>query len=158
MYPTRSAVICNTDGKENTKDVDVKVTFIWLSCTLAVVTSDVNGIIRSPAIVVDVICIYIQKSILWYDSIPHRASVSIPERGTTPLSFIDDVCHTLPFAFKRVLSIAVIERSTMPSKTNRYPIVDILSLISVEMVFNLLPNVRLDGMDTRPQAIASLRL
>jgi len=63
----------------------------------------------------------------------------MPEHGTIPF-FIDDVCHIGPFAFKRVLSIAVIERSTNPSKTNRYPIVDILSFISVEMVFNLLSN------------------
>ena len=57
------------------------------------------------------------------------------------------------------MSIAVIEGSTTnPSATNRYPIVDILSLISVDMVFNRRSNVRLPGMDTSPQAIASLRL
>ena len=66
--------------------------------------------------------------------------------------------HTLPFAFNRLLSIAVIERSTMPSETNRYPIVDILSFTSVDIVFSLLSNVRLHGMDTRPQANASLWL
>ena len=36
----------NTDGKENAKDEDededVKETYIWLSCTLAVVTSTVE--------------------------------------------------------------------------------------------------------------------
>ena len=57
------------------------------------------------------------------------------------------------FCFYRVLSIAVIERSTNPSTTNRYPIVDILSFISVEMIFNRLSNVRLLGIFTRPQAI-----
>ncbi len=64
--------------------------------------------------------------------------------------------NTLPFAFSRVLSIAVIERSTMPSKTNRYFIVDILCFMSVvEMVFSLLSNVRLlHGMDNRPHASA----
>ena len=48
----------------------------------------------------------------------------------------------------------------MPSVTNRYPIVDILSLISVvEMVFSLLSNVRLlHEMDTIPQANTSLLL
>ncbi len=61
--------------------------------------------------------------------------------------------------FKRVLSIAVIERSTKHSiAANRYPIVDILSFTSVGIVFSLLSNVRLLGMDTRPQAIASLWL
>ena len=46
---------------------------------------------------------------------------------------IDDLCHTLPFAFRSVLSIAVIEGSTNPSATTRYPIVEILSFISVEI-------------------------
>src|SRR3954453_23398228 len=81
----------------------------------------------------------------------------MPERGTSPFS-IDDLCHTGPFAFKRVLSIAVIERSTNPSTTNRYPIVNILSFISLEMVFNRLSNVRLLGIVIRPQASTSLRL
>jgi hypothetical protein len=66
--------------------------------------------------------------------------------------------NTLPFAFSRVLSTAVIERSTRPSTMNRYPIVDILSFTSIEIVFSLLSNIRLLGIDTRPQAIASLRL
>ncbi len=60
------------------------------------------------------------------------------------------------FYFKRVLSIAVIERSTRPSATKRCPIVDILSFISVDMVFNRLSNVRLLGIFIRPQASASL--
>ena len=84
----------------------------------------------------------------------------MPERGTTPF-FMDDLCHTLPFTFRSVLSTAVIEWSTNPSiAANRYPIVDILSFTSVEIVvFNLLSNVRLlHGMDTKPQAIASLWL
>ena len=85
----------------------------------------------------------------------------MPERGTIPF-FIDDLCHTpLPFAFRRVLSIAVIEESSTianRSATNRYPIVDILSFTSVEMVFSLLSNVRLHGIDTKPQASASLWL
>ncbi len=82
----------------------------------------------------------------------------MPEQGTIPF-FMDDLCHTGPFAFKRVLSTAaVIEGSTMPSTTNRHPIVDILCLISVEIVFSLLSNVRLLGIFIRPQAIASLWL
>ncbi len=72
---------------------------------------------------------------------------------------MDDLCHTLPFAFIRVLSTAAaIEGSAIPSTTNRYPIVDILSFISVEMVFNRLSNVRLLGMDTNPHANANLWL
>ncbi len=73
---------------------------------------------------------------------------------------MDDLCHTLPFAFKRVLSIAVMARLTIPSETNRYPIVDILHFTSaVDMVFSLLSNVcLLHGMDTRPHASANLRL
>ncbi len=72
--------------------------------------------------------------------------------------FINNLCYTLPFAFKRVMSIAVIERSTMPSKTNRYPIVDILPFTSVDMVFSTLSNVRLHEMDSRRHASARLRL
>ena len=83
----------------------------------------------------------------------------MPERGTTPF-FMDDLCHRWPFAFRRVLSIAVVEGSaTNPSaSTNRFPIVDIRSFISVEMVFSLLSKVRLLGIVKRPQASASLRL
>jgi hypothetical protein len=71
---------------------------------------------------------------------------------------MDDVFHTLPFAFIRVLSTAVIERSIMLSATNRHPIVDIFSFISVEIVFNRLSNVRLLGIVARPHASASLWL
>ena len=82
----------------------------------------------------------------------------MPEQGTIPFSIMDDLCHTLPFALKGTV-YWVIERSTNPSiATNRYPIVDILCLISVEMVFNSLSNIRLLGMDTNPQATASLSL
>ena len=60
---------------------------------------------------------------------------------------------------KEYCLLHVIEGSTIiPSVTNRYPIVDILCLISVDRVFNRLSNVRLLGIDTRPQAIASLWL
>ena len=81
----------------------------------------------------------------------------MPGRGTTPF-FMDDLCHKGPFAFMRVLSTTAIEESTNLSVTNRYPIVAILCLISIEMVFSLLSNVRLLGIVTRPQANASLRL
>jgi hypothetical protein len=81
------------------------------------------------------------------------------ERGNTPF-FMVDLCHTWPFAFSRLLSIAVIEESTTNrSAINRYPIVDTLPCMSVNMVFNLLSNVRLlHGMETRPHANASLLL
>src|SRR6476469_7421844 len=131
--------------------------YILLSDTLAVVISAVRGTMISPAVVAvdEVRCSLYPKIHPFVWLYPHLASVSMPERGTSPF-FMDDVCHTAPFAFKRVLSIAVIERSTNPSVTNRYPIVDILSFISVEMVFSLLSNVRLLGIVIRPQATASL--
>ncbi len=45
------------------------------------------------------------------------------------------------------MSIAVIEGSAIPSiAANRYPIVDILSFISVEIAFNRLSNVPLLGI------------
>src|SRR6476646_3359816 len=81
----------------------------------------------------------------------------MPGQGTIPF-FMDDLCHKGPFAFKRELSVADIEGSATPSVTNRYPIVDIICLISVEIVFNRLSNVRMLGMDTNPQANASLWL
>jgi hypothetical protein len=85
--------------------------------------------------------------------------VSIPGQGTSPFP-MDDLCHTQPFVFIRLLSVAVIEVSTTKrSVTNRYPIADILPFTSiVEIVFNRLSNVHLPGIVTRPQAIASLRL
>src|SRR5678809_674058 len=45
----------------------------------------------------------------------------------------------------KVLSIARIYGLTILCKTNRFPIVDILSIISSETVFNLLSKVRLLG-------------
>jgi hypothetical protein len=86
----------------------------------------------------------------------------MPERGTMPF-FMDDLCYTPPFAFIRVLSTTVIEWSsstiTIPSVTNRFPIADILCIISVEIDFNRLSNIRLLlGMDTNPQANAILWL
>ena len=75
-----------------------------------------------------------------------------------PFLHMDDSCHTWPFAFSRVLSIAVIKGSTKPSVTNRYPISDILPFTSVEIVFNRLSKVRLQGIVIRPQASTSLRL
>ena len=81
----------------------------------------------------------------------------MPGQGTIPF-FMDDLCHKGPFAFKRELSVAVIEGSAIHSVTNKYPIVDIICLTFVEIVFSLLSNVRLLGMDTNPHANASLWL
>ncbi len=88
----------------------------------------------------------------------------MPERGTIPF-FADDLCHIGPFAFKRLLSIATAtiewlsSTITISSKTNRHSIVDILCLISVEIVFNRLSNVRLLlGIVTRPQTNDSLMI
>jgi|SRR5690242_12764156 hypothetical protein len=66
---------------------------------------------------------------------------------------MDDLCPIQPFDFIRVLSITVvIEWSSIiaiPSLANRYPIADILCLISVDMVFGLLSNIcSLHGIDT----------
>ncbi len=143
------------EDEDEDEDEDVKGMYILLSWTFAVVTSAVRGTTSLP--VVHVKCSLYPKThpLVWL--YPHLASVSMPGQGTIPFS-MDDLCHTLPFAFSRVLSTAVIEWSVIHSVTNRYPIVDILPFISVDMVFSLLSNVRLHGMDTKPQAIASLRL
>ena len=78
---------------------------------------------------------------------PHPASVSIPERDTIPF-FMDDLCHTLPWALISVLAIARICGLTIPSETNRHPIVVILSsLMSIEIIFKPLSKVRLLGRD-----------
>ena len=96
--------------------------------------------------------VYIQIPILWYDYIPTVHLCQWQEKVLF-LFFMDDLCHIQPFAFIRVLSVAVTEGSaTNPFVTNRYPIVDIICLIFVEIVFNRLPNVRLLGMDTNPHA------
>ena len=70
--------------------------------------------------------------------------MSILDLGTIP-SFMDDVCQILPFDLSKVLSTARIYSLTRSSKTNRFPIVDILSLITLETVFSLLSKVRLLG-------------
>jgi hypothetical protein len=76
----------------------------------------------------------------------------MPGHGIIPF-FMDDSCHILPFAFIRLQYIAVIEWSIMTKRpaANRYLIADILSLTSVEMVFNRLSNVCLTGIVTRSQ-------
>ncbi len=51
-----SAIVYNTDGKENTEKDDVKGTYILLSGTLAVVMSAVNGTTESSIAVVHVRC------------------------------------------------------------------------------------------------------
>src|SRR3982750_1719351 len=111
--------------------------------------------------VLEIICSlypYIQPFVWLY---PHLASLSIPERGTIPLS-MDDLCHTFPRALIRVLSMAIIYGLTMPSKTNRHPIFTILSLISLEAVLRRLSKVRLLGKNCdsvdNPQALITLLL
>jgi hypothetical protein len=153
----------NTNGKENAEgeeeEEDVKGIYILVSGTLAVVTSAaVNGTTSSSIAVVHVKCSLYPKIHLWYYYSPTIVHLYRYPDKVLSLSSYRMICAN-PFAFIRVLSIAVIERSTRPSSTNRCPIVDILCLISiVEMVFNRLSNVRLLGIDTRPQASTSLRL
>src|SRR3954452_18764312 len=106
--------------------------------------------------VLEIICsLYpnIQPFFVWL--YPHLASLSIPERGTIPLS-MDDLCHTFPRALIRVLSMAIIYGLTMPSKTNRLPIVTILSLISLEAVLRRLSKVRLHGSGNLDNPHASI--
>ena len=93
---------------------------------------------------------------LWYAYNP-TVPVSMPGQGTL-LFFIGDSYHTGLFAFKKVQSIADIKRSANLSTTNRRPIVEILSLISVYMLFDRLSNMRIQSIDTRPRVIASLWL
>jgi hypothetical protein len=73
---------------------------------------------------------------------------------------MDDACQTLPFDLSKVLSTARMYGLTKLSETNRFPIAVILSLISVEMVFNRLSNVRLlgryDSTTDNPQAFIIL--
>ena len=76
---------------------------------------------------------------------------------------MDDTCQTWPLlALRRVLSTARMHGLTKPSDTNRFPIAAILSLMSVEMVFNRLSNVRLlgkyDSATDNPQAFVILLL
>jgi hypothetical protein len=108
----------------------------------------------------DVVCIR-KPSLFGMTVSPPSSSVSMPECDTTPF-FMNDLCQTWPYDFIRLPSIAVIEWSstiTNRSAINRYPIVGILSLTSVDMVFSLLSNGRLlHGMDTRPHTNSSLCL
>jgi hypothetical protein len=81
--------------------------------------------------------------------------VFIPDQGIIP-SLIDDLCHTtLPLDFKSAVSGETTRGGlTRFSPTNRFPIVAILSFISVDLVFNLLSKVRLLDMyeSDNPQA------
>ena len=86
------------------------------------------------------------------------APVSIPERGTIHF-FIEDLCHTIPLAFIRVLSIAVIGGSARTYVTNRYSNCWYPFFYFCRYGLQTLSNVRLlHGMDTKSQAIASLML
>lgn len=124
--------------------------------TLAVVKSADSGTIREP--VLDVMCSLYPNihPLVWLN--PHLASVSMPEWGTSPF-FIDDLCHTRPpLAFSNVLSGATMKGSTIPSSANIFPIAAILCLTSDGIVFRRLSNVRLSGMDFRPQAAVNFLL
>jgi hypothetical protein len=79
--------------------------YILLPGSLAVVTSAVRGtMISFPAVVDDVRCSLYSNIHPFVWLYPHHlASVSMPEHGTIPFFMSDDLCHTPPFAFKRVL-------------------------------------------------------
>ena len=128
---------------------------------LAVVTSAVRGTTTEESVLHTIWSLYPNiQPLVWLK--PHLASVSIPEWGNIP-SFMDDTCQTWPLsALRRVLSIARMYGLTKPSETNRFAIAVILSLISVEMVFNRLSNVRLlgryDSTTDNPQAFITFLL
>jgi hypothetical protein len=127
-----------------------------LSGTLAMLHQQLEVLQDRLLYMLDVV--YIQISIPWYGYNPIWHLYQCQQDKVLYL-FPWMTCHTLPFAFIRVLSTAVIEWSAIPSAANRYPIVDILSFTSVEIAFNRRSNVRLlHGMDTNPQANASLWL
>ena len=102
--------------------------------------------------------VYIQISILLYDCSPILHLYRCLDIILYPF-FIWFVPNTT-LCFHQSTAIVVIEEgSAIPSSvTNRYPIFDIFCLKSVEIVFSLLSNIRLLGMDTRPQASTRFRL
>ena len=132
-----------------------------MSFTLAVVvTSAVRGTTRSLVVIQNIV--YFRKPI------PYCCMTIVPpsyiciNARTRYYSFFFHrwFMPYRTFCFIRVLSIAVIEGSARTDVTIRYPIGDdILSFISVGMVFNRLSNVRLLlGIVTRPQSSTSFRL
>jgi hypothetical protein len=78
--------------------------------------------------------------------------MSTPERGITPL-IIDDLCYRWPLAFRNVLSTDTMQGSTNSSLTNIFPMVDILSLMSIDVLASLLSNVLLSVRKTGQPAI-----
>ncbi len=105
------------------------LSYILLSVMLAVVKSADNGTINE--LVLHARCsLYpnIHPLVLLN---PHRASVSIPERGTS-FFFMLDLCHTCPFAFNNELSTDTMAGSTNPSFMKSTPIAPILDLMSID--------------------------
>ena len=91
----------------------------------AVLTPAGNGTINLPALrLMCSSCPNIQPFDL--EDYPHLASVSIPEIGKR-LFFMSDLCHTGPFAFSIELSTDADVSSAIPSDTNRFPIVPMIS-------------------------------
>ena len=88
---------------------------------------------------------------------PHRASVSIPERGTS-FFFMFDLCHTCPFAFNNEPSTDTMDGSTNPSFMKSIPITSILDLMSIDITLNLLSNVLLSGNLSKPHAFITFLL
>ena len=90
----------------------------------AVLTPADNGTINLP--VLQLMC-SLYPNIQPFDlENPYLASVSIPEIGKR-LFFMSDLCHTGPFAFSIELSTDADVSSTIPSDTNRFPIVPMMS-------------------------------
>ena len=75
--------------------------YILLSGTLAVVISAVREVLQSHLLLLYMLdVVYIQRPILWYDYIPTWHLYRCQGKVLSPF-FMDDLCHTQPFAFIR---------------------------------------------------------
>src|SRR5215204_3075284 len=121
---------------------------------LAVVKSAAKGTMMEPVLATRCNLYPNIQPFVWLN--PHLASVSMPERGTTPSS-IEDLCQTEHLALIMVLSIETIYGSIRLSHTKSSPIAAILFLISLDIVAIRLSNVRLlDILDSQHPLITFL--
>ena len=114
-----------------------------------------NGTINEP--VLDARCILYPNTHPLVLLNPYRASVSIPERGTS-FFFMLDLCHTCHFAFNNELSTDIMAGSTNPSFMKSTPMTSIIDLMSIDTALNLLSNVLLSGNLSRPHAFITFLL
>ena len=85
---------------------------------------------------------------------PPGVCISIPERGTIPLFIVDDLCHTYPLAFSKVLYLLqqYVWIYHLFAYKQVWVMILILSLMSIDMVLSCLSNVRLSGICLKPHA------